>query len=252
VVAGAVGLNDRELGYNTNFIYPRLGIGELSRAMHARLPRLELSRSPTRIELSTRTLVFADERVPFDTLISSLPLPRLLELLDDVPPPVREAASKLRCSHLYYLDVALARPAGKPHHWIYVPEEKYPFYRVGCYSHFSSAMAPAGKANLYVELASRSQPELGELMPRVASGLIEMGMIEAAQDIEFSRVRKIDYAYVIFDHQYFPALAVIRPFLEQQRILSVGRYGDWNYSAMEDALLFGRAAAEQALSFSSP
>ena len=40
-----------------------------------------------------------------------------------------------------YLDVALSEPCGKPLHWVYVPEAKYPFYRVGCYSHFSPAMA---------------------------------------------------------------------------------------------------------------
>jgi len=137
-------------------------------------------------------------------------------------------------------------PCGKPFHWIYVPEDKYPFYRVGCYSHFSAAMAPAGKSNLYVELADRAEPELDDLLPEVARGLTEMGLISKPEDIAFARARKIDYAYVIFDHEYFDALAVIKPFLEKERILSAGRYGDWNYSSMEDALIFGRNAAERA------
>src|SRR6185295_20198081 len=32
VIAGAVGKNDRELGYNTSFLYPSLGIGALPKA----------------------------------------------------------------------------------------------------------------------------------------------------------------------------------------------------------------------------
>src|SRR3954464_9690412 len=56
VLAGAVGLNDRELGYNTHFIYPRLGIGALAQGMAQRVPNLELSRVPKRIELSRRRL----------------------------------------------------------------------------------------------------------------------------------------------------------------------------------------------------
>jgi protoporphyrinogen oxidase len=247
VLAGAVGLNDRELGYNTNFIYPRLGIGELSRGMARRVPHIELGRSPRRIALSRRRLLFDDEEVEFDVLLSSIPLPTLLGLIDELPEPVRAAAAKLRCSHLDYLDVALRRKSGKDFHWAYVPEAKYPFYRVGHYSHFSAALAPPGKASLYVELADRSRPDLAQLLPRVASGLIEMGIIDAPGDIEFARVKRIDYAYVIFDHEYFGALAVIRPFLEQARIVSSGRYGDWNYSAMEDAILFGKSAAERAL-----
>jgi protoporphyrinogen oxidase len=247
VIAGAVGRNDRELGYNTSFVYPRLGIGELPRAMARELPEIELGRAPERIDFTGRRLHFSDgESVRYDVLINTAPLPTLIRLLEGAPEAVTRAANELRCNPLYYLDVALSVPAGKPFHWIYVPEAKYPFYRVGCYSHFSSAMAPEGCANLYVELADRNEPDLDLLLPHVAASLVEMGMIGRESDIAFARVRKIDYAYVIFDHQYFDALSVIKPFLENERILSAGRYGDWNYSSMEDALIFGRTAAEKA------
>jgi hypothetical protein len=39
-------------------------------------------------------------------------------------------------------------------------------------------------------------------LPEVARGLIEMGIIDSADEIEFARARRIDYAYVIFDHEY--------------------------------------------------
>jgi protoporphyrinogen oxidase len=60
-------------------------------------------------------------------------------------------------------------------------------------------------------------------------------------------LRRIDYAYVIYDHQYRAALDVIEPFLKAERILSTGRYGAWNYSSMEDALLMGQHAADTAI-----
>ena len=104
-------------------------------------------------------------------------------------------------------------------------------------------------SSLYVELADRSPPELEKLLPEVARGLIEMGVIDSGDEIEFARARRIDYAYVIFDHEYFAALDEIRPFLDASRIISSGRYGTWNYSAMEDAILFGKAAAERAIEF---
>jgi hypothetical protein len=39
---------------------------------------------------------------------------------------------------------------------------------------------------------------------------------------------------------------VIRAFLAEQRIVIAGRYGAWNYSSMEDALLSGEEAASAA------
>jgi protoporphyrinogen oxidase len=246
VLAGAVGKSERELGYNARFIYPRLGIGELSKGLARALPSLELGRAPRSIDLRARALVFEDEVIRYGALISTVPLTALVGLFDGAPEAVRSAAARLRCTHLYYLDVALDAPCGQPLHWVYVPEAKYPFYRVGCYSNFSPAMAPPGKAGLYVELADRGEPHLPSLLPAVASGLVEMGIIASPSAIRFARVRRIDYAYVVFDHAYYASLGAVRPFLEEQRVVSAGRYGGWNYSSMEDALIFGRDAAKAA------
>jgi protoporphyrinogen oxidase len=247
VIAGAVGSNERELGYNTEFLYPRLGIGTLTEGMALELPQIEYQRAPVGIDVRGRKLLFEGEQVSYDVLVSSAPLDRLCGLIQELPEAVREAAGRLRCNHLWYLDAALDVPCGKPYHWIYVPEARYPFYRVGCYSHFSAAMAPEGKACLYIELADRAEPDLEAVLPQVSAGLAEMGIIRHPGEILFARKRKIDYAYVVFDHEYFASVDTVQRFLRQHKILSTGRYGGWNYSSMEDALLFGRDAARQAL-----
>ncbi len=245
VLRGALGAQTTELGYNANFWYPELGIGTFSDALAARTA-VELSRSPERIDLARRVLVFADEEVPFDVLVSSIPLPALLQLLSNVPEPVEEAASKLRATHLHYFDLGLSVPNRNPYHWVYVPEDQYPFYRVGCYSHFSDKLAPPGKSSLYVELVDRRAPNPERALAGVVEGLRELGILQSERDIELWRLRSIDYAYVIYDHHYRAALDVIQPFLVEQRIISSGRYGAWNYSSMEDALIMGRSAARDA------
>ncbi len=246
VVAGAVGLNDRELGYNASFLYPKLGIGQLATALARRVPAIELSRPPQRIDFRRRRLDFGDATIPYQALISTMPLPALVGLLEQPPPDVLAAAGNLRCSRLYYLDVALRAPCRQPLHWVYVPEARYPFYRVGCYSNFSPAMAPDGMANLYVELVDRDPPNLPQLLPQVADHLVEMGIINNPDEIAFARARQLDQAYVVYDAAYSEARATIHSFLLENSILSTGRYGDWNYSSMEDALRFGRDVATQA------
>jgi protoporphyrinogen oxidase len=245
VLRGAAGARTPELGYNASFWYPELGIGTFSAALAAKVP-LELSRAPRALDLTRRRLVFDDEEVPFDVLLSSIPLPALLKLIGTLPPTVAEAASKLRATHLHYFDLGLSVPNPNPYHWIYVPEARYPFYRVGCYSHFSEKLAPPGKSSLYVELAERRSPSPERALEAVVAGLRELGLLRSERDIELWRLRTIEYAYVIYDHNYRAALDVIEPFLKQQRIVSSGRYGSWNYSSMEDALIMGRDAARQA------
>src|SRR5262249_47954321 len=61
VVAGAVGLHDRELGYNVRFVYPRLGIGALSDGLARQVPWIELDRAPLGVDWRRRELHFEEE-----------------------------------------------------------------------------------------------------------------------------------------------------------------------------------------------
>jgi protoporphyrinogen oxidase len=203
---------------------------------------LELATAPLKLELSEKRLIFADATLSYDRLVSSIPLDRLLELCAPLPSEVARAASALRCTHLYYLDLALRTPARHDWHWVYVPEPRYPFYRVGYYSNFSEQMAPPGACCLYVELVDRDTPDLTRLLPQVIAGLVELGAIGGANDVAFARLRRIDHAYVIFDHQYQAATELVHDYLAQHGVTSTGRYGQWTYSSMEDALLSGRRA----------
>lgn len=246
VIAGTVGHNPPELGYNAHAYYPRYGIGELSSGMARRLSNGTWARPPRTIDVRTRTIVFDSGNVTYDLLVSTIPLPTLLELISDLPGEVSDARGQLRCTRLYYLDMALERRPLRSEHWIYIPEARYPFYRVGSYSTFCQDMVPDGRGSLYVELVDRNPPCLNDLVPTVLDLLIEMGMIGAREDVRFVRLRNIDHAYVIYDQRRTHALQVIRRFLDQAGIRSTGRYGGWNYSSMDDAIRFGDQAARWA------
>ncbi len=252
VIAGAVGLHDRELGYNASFVYPRGGIGELAEALAAEVGEVELRRSPRWIDPERRVVGLEDEEIRYERLISTAPLDTLGGLLRGAPPEVTGAFRRLRCTDLYYLDVALDGPILQDLHWVYVPEPRYPFYRVGCYSNFSPELAPPGGASLYVELSDRRPPDLATVGPEVIRHLTEMRLIEGPRAVRFLRARHLTHAYVIFDHSYFGALGALEPYLAARGIQSTGRYGGWNYSSMEDALRYGRDAARSVLAAPSP
>jgi protoporphyrinogen oxidase len=245
VIAGAVGLHDRELGYNARFLYPKHGIGALPRGLARAVGAIELGRQPVAIDWRRKVVDLGDERVSYRALVSTLPLDALVRLLVDAPDEVRAAGSRLRCQSLQYLDVALQAPARVDWHWAYVPEPRLPFYRVGCYSNFSPAVAPAGCSSLYVELATRAPLDEAEALRSALPGLIEMGVVESERDVAFARLCRLEHAYVVFDHEYYGALEVLRPFFEAADIETAGRYGAWNYSSMEDALRMGRDAARE-------
>jgi protoporphyrinogen oxidase len=245
-VRGAVGEPPPEMGYNVSFLYPRRGgIETLTRALAARLRgEVRLRTEPSSLDLRRREVVVGGERVPYSAIVSTIALPDLIGLCDNAPGDVRDAAKQLRCTSLRYLNVALKRPPAAAFHWIYVPEGKYPFYRVGIYSNAAPSMAPPGRGSVYVELAERGPlPPRARLIQQVARGLREARVIERPDDILFADLREIRHAYVIFDHHYFAATHLLREWLEERDIFPRGRYGYWTYNSMEDSLLAGRDVA---------
>jgi len=54
----------------------------------------------------------------------------------------------------------------------------------------------------------------------------------------------IDPAYVIFDPHRQAVRERLLDMLMEQDVYSIGRYGVWTYSSMEDALMGGRETAQ--------
>jgi protoporphyrinogen oxidase len=247
VVAGAVGHGPPELGYNISFLYPRWGgIGSLAASLAGRVApeAVRLGAALESVDPSRRIAVVAGEPVQYRALVSSIPLPELVKRLVDPPDEVVEAAGLLRATSVRYLSVAVRTTPPEDYHWIYVPEKRLPFYRVGVYSNAMPSMAPPGCASLYVELASRDTGRAREeVLAEAIPALVEARALRAAEDVVFAELSQIDHAYVVFDEHYERALGRIHPYLERHGIFSRGRYGSWVYNAMEDSLIAGREVA---------
>ncbi|MCB9526925.1 MAG: FAD-dependent oxidoreductase [Myxococcales bacterium] len=248
IVAGAVGCNEKAMGYNAEFLYPRTGgIQTLAEALADAVgrERITLGDGVASIDPEARVATLhSGRRVAYRHLVSTMQLPRLVDALTDVPAAVRAARAKLRGNEVRYLNVGVDGPLGQPDHWIYVPEELWPFYRVGSFSNANPAMAPAGMSSLYIEMSDRDTP-LDALRDRIGEGLVAMGLIDTPARVRFMHERRIHNAYVIYDFAYHDSRAAVHAWLDEQGIASIGRYGDWNYSSMEDALIDGRTAAEK-------
>lgn len=247
VLKGAVGDVPPELGYNISFLYPKQGgIETLTKAFVSQLSGGDVvcGANPEKIAVAAHEITLGGEVIPYSSMVASIPLPELVKRLDEPPAEVVDAASKLRCTPVRYLNVATKVPPRADWHWIYVPEEKYPFYRVGIYTNAVPAMAPPGKGSFYVELSDRGPaPKVEAILPEVAEAMVAAGAISSADDILFAELKELRYAYVVFDDNYYGAVETITKYLEAHDIYPRGRYGSWIYNAMEDSILAGREVA---------
>lgn len=247
VVDGALGLGSDALGYNASFVYPREGgIESLARALRGALPAGEVrtSTEPASLDWERRVARLSDgTEVRWSGLVSTLPLPVLVELLSAVPAEVRAAAGKLRATDVTWVAVGVRGPNVQPWHWVYTPEPELTTYRIGSPSAVFPGTAPEGTSSFYVEYSGTRSPEA--CARAAVEDLLRAKMIRGAADVLFAEPRVIRSAYVLYDAHYGQARQTVLDFLARAGIHTAGRYGNWEYSSMEDALLGGRAAAEQ-------
>ncbi len=253
IVAGAVGLNQLKMGYNASFIYPKTGgIQVLANRIQQAISQDRLYLNHTLISLDTQQKIakvkHGDQiiEIEYETLVNTNALPLLIDQIIQKPQEVQDAKQLLRANEVRYLNMGIEGQLKQKDHWVYVPELEWPVYRVGSFSNAVESMAPQNHANLYIELSDRDTP-LDELMPRINELLLKMGFITEDQKILFTQERRIQNAYVIYDFNYLQSRANIHQWLNQNQIYSIGRYGDWNYSSMEDALIDGMKFAQSYL-----
>jgi len=248
VLRGALGMVNTGMGYNASFWYPEAGgIQVLPEALSRRLPHIELGRRLVSVRIKERRLVFHDgTEQPYETLISTMPLPRLLKLLDRVPDRFATASRRLTASTVHNINIGINRAGVSPYHWIYFPEREFPFYRVGFYSNFTPHMAPPLASSLYIEIASRPAAALDYAGLREAAleGLQRCGLLRRGDRIVAEQYNRIDCGYVAFDRFRQKRLPGLIAWLKKNGIISAGRYGSWTYCSMEDNIRQGRAIAE--------
>jgi hypothetical protein len=198
-----------------------------------------------------------------------MPLPELCRRLRPLPARIADAAGRLRCSSVFAINLGLrggpsvrrtanpAQPqASSPRtmcppqvHWVYVPERRHVFYRIGCYSNAARAMAPKGHSSIWVEISHNAHRPINRKAVRrkALDALKEMGILRSRRDVVAEWQFDIPCAYVTYDAHRRKAVEAIHRHLEKHNIHSIGRYGRWEYSSMEDAFIQGRTVAHRLL-----
>lgn len=240
---------DTTIGYNSQFFYPKQGgimFWVHRMADHIQNP-IHTNFCAQSIDLKNKTITFTNGHIEyFDQLISTLPLTHLLGcIIDKSSTSFKKAEGKLLCNSVVNFNLGIANPALSDKHWIYFPQSEYPFYRIGFPHNFSTAMAPANCSSLYGEFAylNRAQRSKNTLLKKAIFETKKLLSIEESHVLT-EKIIDIPHAYVIYDHWREKNLTNLLTSLEASSVYSIGRYGEWKYSSMQEAVLDGKKIAD--------
>ena len=253
---GALSTRIVRTGYNRRFLYPRQGgIAVLWKALAAGVDELLTNAQVVEVDTDRQIVRLASgESVQYrEGVVSSIPLPELARLVEPSSPAF-DRRQDLRASLVTCVNVGIRQMRRSFHdlQWIYLPERRFRAHRVSFYSRFAASMSPANGEGVYVDIAHGPRTGVNELVHAALDDLVELGAIVGAEDVDVVLPVRIASAYVVHDFACAPARRAIHDELAARGVQTIGRYGTWEYAAMEDAILQGLQAATVLLNSGNP
>lgn len=178
----------------------------------------------------------------YEHLVSSLPLPELAQMLEGAPTAVAEAAAGLWATSVALVSLGFSCPQAGDHLWFYIYDREILPARVHAPHRKSADNVPAGQSSLQFETYfSRHCPlkiSPDQLVAHVSETAEKMGLA-LRKNIIASDFRILPYANVVFDHNMTARRDYILEYLKSLNIMTVGRFGEWDYLWSDQSFLSG-------------
>ncbi len=240
------------------FMYPRGGMG----LVYERMAQDITSRGGLiKLGCPLRRLIRQDQRVDrvvyessngreetteCEGVVSSLPLPLLVECFDSpLEPEIRAQAARLRYRSLQFCYVVVKRERVTNLHWCYLLDEAYRCNRVSEQKNVSEEMLPPDKTVLLFEISCDKGDAVwnasDEELRRIVEGDLQRSKIlDDLSAIEDFFTRRVEYVYPVyqlrFEDNLFPVLEALH---RLDNFLSVGRHGLFLNNSMDDNIILG-------------
>ncbi|MFP4465611.1 MAG: protoporphyrinogen/coproporphyrinogen oxidase [Candidatus Goldiibacteriota bacterium] len=245
VIDGILAKGAANTGYNASFYYPRSGgIETVIKGMFEKVKKnTRTGKEAVSVDLKNKKVKCAcGAEYSYDKLISTMPLKKFMRICGSRK--LSDDSKKLKAVSVYSLNLGFKEKKGPLRHWVYVPEKEIPFYRMGFPHTFARSNAPAGYSSVFTEVSFRGKiPENAE--KKVIKGLMDMGIIGSPEEIAVKLPLVLKDAYVIYNIEREKIVPKTEEFLRKRNVLLAGRWGKWEYSSMEDAVMEGADAAKK-------
>jgi protoporphyrinogen oxidase len=254
ILRGAIAPSSPHVHYITHFRYPSEGGFVSYLKKFVPLGNLKLNHELVSIDPRTRKLSFTNGVVAhYDALISSVPLPDLVRMIQGTPHDVLDASRRLACSTCVLVNVGVDREDLSNAHMTYFYDEDICFTRLSFPHMLSATNAPKGTGSIQAEVyfSEKYKPFTGspeDWVQPVISDLRRCGILRETDRILCSKAMLLRYANIIFDLDRSVALETVHSYLDEVGIAYCGRYGDWGYMWTDESFKSGERAAETALS----
>lgn len=194
-----------------------------------------------KIDTNLQIVYTENNKYKYNHLISSLPLPEYMHLikLDD---NILYAVKQLHWTSGYIVSLGFEGDLKRKDLWDYIYDTDIWPARIYSPSEKSSENCPNGCSSIQAEIYFKDDniptKDKDEILSKTIKQLSKANIIDKnklkVKDIRFEK-----YGNVIFDDNIYEARKIVRDYLNDLGIITIGRFGEWDYLWTDQSFLSG-------------
>lgn len=203
--------------------------------------KLHLNKKAMHIDVNAKTVFFDDgTSVGYDNLYSSVPLPEMIKMIDNVPNDIRKKASRLEHTGVALVSIGMNCKEFEKF-WFYIYDTDIMAARAYMPSTKSPNNAPDKCSSIQFEIyfsSKEQQPPKNKAIDNCIYALEKLD-IAKKENILFTDYRIMPYGNVTMLKTTEDEVSDIRKWVRNQGIIPIGRFGEWKYFWSDQAFLSG-------------
>lgn len=186
-----------------------------------------------------------------DRIISTMPANEFSRIYEDnnKPQEILDIADNLRYNSIAICIVNVSKDYAGDNYAFMVADKNVKFHRISKLDFMGEHYHKDGTATYMAEITYRKndlndKASDEELTQKVIEGLETIGFIDSKDDVNFTDLKRFEYAYVIYDLKHRQNMDAIKEYFAKQGIYLNGRFGSFEYLNMDAIIKQSKNLAE--------
>lgn len=175
-----------------------------------------------------------------DKIVSTMPVNEFCHIYKDSnkPQEILNTADNLRYNSIAICIVNVKKDYAGDNYAFMVADKNVRFHRISKLDFMGEHYHINGTATYMAEITYRKndlndKASDDELIQSVIKGLEAIGFIDNSEDVNFTDIKRFEYAYVIYDLNHRKNMDKIKEYFSNQGVYLNGRFGSFEYLNMD-------------------
>ena len=232
----------KPLQADTKVGYPaKGGFGEIFKTLGRKVKHIKFDHRVDQIDFRRQRVYTNGNPIQYQSLISTMPIPNLLRLIDGTPQRLIGLADQLDYLSMKLGLVVVNHPVDTDIQRFYSADEDIAAHKIAINHNSSDYLRGLPHHGIMMEISTGPEKILyrQDMEQWIVDSLLKVGAVKSAGEIAHVEVRDVKYSYPVPTKERDALVQEIKNWLEENKIYTVGRFGEWAYINSDKSLYRG-------------